>query len=107
MSASAASYLLPDSELSWKLWKSLASSKGEAVDSPADCREGSRPVVIGLPATACRTLGMMLPSADPSLLPSMIEAQLEKRGIHVQRDPVPNFAWHVLTQSGGQSFVSV
>lgn len=107
MSASAASFLLPDSELSWKLWKNLAASKGEAVDSPAECRQLSRPVVIGLPATACRTLGMILPTADSALLPSMIEAQMEKRGIHVERAPTPNFVWHVLGQSAGQAHVSV
>ena len=107
MSASAASFLLPDTELSWKLWKSLAAGKAEAVDSPAACREGSRPVVIGLPATACRTLGMILPQADAALMPAMIEAQLEKRGIHIEKTPVPNFVWHLLSQSGGQSFISV
>jgi hypothetical protein len=107
MSASASNFLLPDSELSWKLWKNLAASRGEAVDSPAECRKGSRPLVIGLPATACRTLGMILPTADKTLLPSMIEAQLEKRGIHVEREPVQNFVWHVLSQSGGQTHVSV
>ena len=107
MSASAASFLLPDSELSWKLWKSLAAGKAEAVDSPSACREGSRPVVIGLPATACRTLGMILPQAEASVLPAMVEAQLEKRGVHIEKKPVPNYAWHLLGQSGGQSFVSV
>src|SRR3954470_23361757 len=107
MSASASSFLLPDSELSWKLWKSLAGTKSEAVDTPADCRESSRPVVIGLPATACRSIGMILPTTDALLLPGMIESQLEKRGVHVERQPAPNFAWHVLSQSGGNSFVSV
>lgn len=107
MSAGTASLLLPDSELSWKLWKSFATGKSEAVSSPAECREGSRPIVIGLPATACRTIGLMLPTADASLLPTMIETQLEKRGIHVEKAPVPNFVWHLIGQSSGQSFVSV
>jgi hypothetical protein len=107
MSASAASFLLPDSELSWKLWKTLATGKSEAIDTPSDCRESSRPVVIGLPATACRTIGMILPTVDATLLPAMIEAQLEKRGIHIEREPIRNFVWHVLGQSGGQSFASV
>lgn len=107
MSASAASFLLPDAELSWKLWRTLAAGKSEVVVSPAECRDGSRPLVIGLPATACRTVGLMLPTADPALLPPMIETQLEKRGIHVQTAPVPNFAWHVIAQGGGQTFVSV
>ncbi|OAI58138.1 hypothetical protein AYO49_00030 [Verrucomicrobiaceae bacterium SCGC AG-212-N21] len=107
MSASAASFLLPDAELSWKLWKSLAVGKAETVDTPADCRQGSRPMVIGLPATACRTIGLMLPTTEKSVIPAMVEAQLEKRGIHHQAAPAPNFVWHLLSQSGGQSFVSV
>ena len=107
MSASAASFLLPDSEPSWKLWRGLASGKSETVDSPAECRENSRPVVIGLPATACRTLGLMLPTVEAALLAPMIETQLEKRGIHIQKEPSPNFVWHVVGQSGSLSYVSV
>jgi hypothetical protein len=107
MSASAASFLLPDAELSWKLWKSLAVGKAETVDTPAECRQGSRPMIIGLPATACRTIGLMLPTADKALIPSMVEAQLEKRGIPHETKPTPNFVWHLLSQSSGQSFVSV
>jgi len=107
MSASASSFLLPDTEPSWKLWKNLAAGRAESVDSPAEYKESSRPMVVGLPATACRTMGMIFPTTDASLLPPMIEAQLEKRGIHVERDPVHNFAWHILSQTGGQSYVSV
>ncbi|QIF02238.1 hypothetical protein [Roseimicrobium sp. ORNL1] len=107
MSASAASFLLPDTEPSWRLWRSLASTKAEPVSSPAEFREQSRPIVVGLPATACRTIGLMLPTVDTTLLPSMVEAQLERRGIHVEKTPTPNFAWHLLGQSQGQSFVSV
>lgn len=107
MSASAASFLLPDSEPSWKLWRGLASGKSETVDSPAECRENSRPVVIGLPATACRTLGLMLPTVEAALLAPMIETQLEKRGIHIQKEPSPNFVSHVVGQSSGISYVSV
>lgn len=50
---------------------------------------------------------MILPSVDASLLPAMVEAQLERRGIHVEKSPVPNFAWHLLGNTMGQSFVSV
>lgn len=107
MSASAASFLLPDTEPTWRLWRSLASAKAEPVSSPAEFREQSRPVVIGLPATACRTIGLILPTVDATLLPSMIESQLERRGVHVEKAPTPNFAWHLLGQNQGQSFVSV
>lgn len=107
MSASAASFLLPDTEPSWRLWRSIAAGKAELVDSPAECRESSRPVVIGLPATACRTIGLIIPTTDATLLPAMVEAQLERRGIHVEKSPVPNYVWHPLSQAGNQSYVSV
>ena len=37
----------------------------------------------------------------------MVEAQLERRGIPVEKVPVPNYAWHALSTQGGQSLVSV
>src|SRR5664279_5826058 len=98
MSASAATVLMPDAEPTWKLWRSLTSNKTETLDSPAECRDRSKPVVVGLPATACRSIGLILPAADASLLPAMIEAQLEKRGVTIVRHPSPNFAWHILGQ---------
>jgi hypothetical protein len=107
MSASAATVLMPDSEPAWKLWRSLTSSKAEMLDSPAECRDRSKPVVVGLPATACRTIGLILPVADPALLPAMIEAQLEKRGVTIVHDPAPNFAWHILGQDTVHCTVSV
>ena len=107
MSANAATFLLPDSEPAWRLWRAASSGKPETLESPADCREGSRPVVVGLPATACRTIGLVLPIADAALLPSMIEAQLERRGITITKSPVPNFVCHLLGQDAAQSIVSV
>ncbi len=107
MSANASTFLLPDAEPAWRLWRSTSAGKPETLESPADCRAGSRPVVVGLPATACRTIGLVLPIADPSLLPSMIEAQLERRGITIAKSPVPNFVWHLLGQDAAQSIVSV
>lgn len=64
-------------------------------------------MVVGLPATACRTIGLVLPQTDAALLPAMIEAQLERRGIIVEHAPAANFAWHVLSAQGGQTLVSV
>lgn len=107
MSASAASFLLPDAGPSWRIWKSLSATKADPVDSPSEFREQSRPVVVGLPATACRTLGLILPTVETALLPPMVESQLERRGIHVEKSPTPNYAWHLLWQNQGQSFVSV
>ena len=107
MSLTASAFLLPDAEPSWRFWKSLSAAKSETLETPSECRESGRPVVVGLPATAGRTVGLMLPTADAKLLPTMVEAQLERRGIVVEKLPAPNFAWHLLGTSGGQTFVSV
>jgi hypothetical protein len=64
-------------------------------------------MVVGLPATACRTVGLILPAADPELLPSLVESQLERRGIMVETLPAPNFVWHVLGQDATHTVVSV
>ena len=107
MSSSASAFLLPDAQPSWRLWKSLSANRAEMVESPADCRDSGRGMMIGLPATACRSVGLILPDADAELLPAMIEAQLERRGITIEKGKVPNFAWHVLGHSAGLTFVSV
>lgn len=106
-SASASTILMPDAQPAWKLWRSLASEKSETLDSPAQCRDSSKPVIVGLPATACRSLGLILPAADPDLLPAMIESQLERRGVVVEKTPAPNFVWHVLGQDASHTIVSV
>lgn len=107
MSSSASAFLLPDTQPSWRLWKSLSANRAEMVGSPADCRDAGRGLMIGLPATACRSVGLILPDADAELLPAMIEAQLERRGIIIEKGGVPNFAWHVLGHATGLTFVSV
>lgn len=107
MSASASTILMPDSQPAWKLWRSLASDKSETLDSPAQCRDSARPVIVGLPATACRSVGLILPAADANLLPAMIESQLERRGVVVETSPAPNFAWHILGQDASHTIVSV
>ncbi len=107
MSASPASFLLPDAEPSWRLWKSLSSGKTESIETPSAYREASKTVVVGLPATACRTVGLVFPGVDTALLPSMIEAQLEKRGIIVEKVGAVNYAWHLLGQQLGAMIVSV
>ncbi|HSJ03189.1 MAG TPA: PilN domain-containing protein [Verrucomicrobium sp.] len=107
MSSGAASFLIPDSQLSWRLWKSASATSSEQVEAPATCRETSKPMVVGLPATACRTIGLILPNVEAALLPAMIEAQLERRGVVVETAPTANFAWHVLTKTPTDTLVSV
>ena len=103
----AATVLMPDAEPSWRLWRSMSASRTEPVDSPADFQEVSKDLIVGLPATACRTLGMMLPAADTAVLRGMIEAQLEKRGITIEQDSGPNYVFHILARTAVSVVVSV
>jgi Tfp pilus assembly protein PilN len=107
MSSSASSYLLPDVEPSWRFHKSTTSATSEPLDNLSDLKAEARSVVIGLPATACRTIGIILPTTEAALVPTMIEAQLEKRGIIIQRETATNYAWHMLGHGAGLTFASV
>jgi len=107
MSITAASYLVPDSETSWRFHKSLLAPGSETVTAPAEFTESSKPVIVGLPATACRTIGIILPTTENTLLEAMIEAQLEKRGILIIKEPSRNYAWHMLGHGTGITMISV
>jgi len=107
MSATTASFLMPDAAPTWQLWKTLNSGNPVPVEFPSECRQNGKPLVVGLPATACRTVGLVLPEVTADLLPSMIEAQLEKRGFTIVAPPQANYAWHLLGAQHGQMFVSV
>ncbi|CAN5913974.1 hypothetical protein BH11VER1_BH11VER1_25640 [soil metagenome] len=107
MSLSSSSFLLPDTLPTWRFLKSLSAGSEVMVDLPSNCKENSRPLIVGLPATACRSVGLILPNADSSMLKPMVEAQLEKRGITVDKSGSPNYAWQILGHSVGQTLVSV
>lgn len=107
MSLNSSSFLLPDTVPSWRFLKSLSAGSEEMIDLPSNSRESGRPLIVGLPATACRTVGLILPTADSSVLGPMIEAQLEKRGIAIEKTASPNYAWQLLGHNMGQTLVSV
>lgn len=107
MSVSAATLLLPAPDASWRVWKPRSAAPGDAVENPADLTDAAKPLVIGLPATACRTLGMVLPQSEPAVLEQMIVAQLEKRGIRAMSDLGNNYRWHQLGATGPFAVASV
>lgn len=77
------------------------------MDHPSSFTDTSKPVVIGLPASACRTIGLILPQSDESVLEQMIIAQLEKRGIKGVAGEGRNFRWHQLGAAGPLAILSV
>ena len=107
MSVSAATLLLPAPDAAWRVWKPRASSPGDAVDHPSSFTDTSKPVIIGLPASACRTIGLILPQSEDSVLEQMIIAQLEKRGIKGVTEHGRNFRWHQLGAAGPLAILSV
>lgn len=108
MSLSAATLLLPSPDATWRVWKPRAGNTTEAVESPSEAAHLAKPLIIGLPAAACRTIGLILPQAEKDLLEQIIVTQLERRGLRLEQDSAgKNYRWHLLGNSGGQSIVSV
>jgi len=108
MSLAATTLLLPAPDASWRVWKPRATSSAETVESPAEAKHVSKPLLIGLPASACRTLGLILPQTDTELLEQIIATQLERRGFKLEQDAIGrNYRWHLLGQQGGQVIISV
>ncbi len=107
MSLSAATLLLPSQDAAWRLWKPRSSSAAEEVESPADCQSSASSLVIGLPATACRSLGLILPMAEHELLGQMVETHVERHGLRTTEGALRPHRWHLLGQHSGMAVVSV
>jgi len=107
MSLAASTLLLPSPDTAWRLWKPRAATAGEEVESPAHMRQVPASLVVGLPATACRTLGILLPMADHDLLGQMIDTQLERHGLRTPDGSLRPHRWHLLGQSAGLAIISV
>lgn len=105
---SAATLLLPASDNAWRVWKPRARSSSETVDAPADATHLAKPLLIGLPAAACRTIGLLVPQADDDVLEQLVVTSLERRGLKLDQDKAgKNYRWHALGHNGGQAIISV
>jgi hypothetical protein len=107
MSIAASTLLLPAPDATWRLWKPKATSADQSVDTPAEVQTKGKPLVIGLPATACRSIGLVLPNADHAVLEQIIMTQLERRGLKLVAGADRNFRWHLLSQTASSATVSV
>ena len=104
----AATLLLPASDNSWRVWTPRAKSSSEVVDGPTDAAHLAEPLLIGLPATACRTIGLLVPKADDDVMEQLVVTHLERRGLKLNQDKAgKNYRWHSLSQTGGQAILSV
>ncbi|HYF34947.1 MAG TPA: hypothetical protein VD994_06610, partial [Prosthecobacter sp.] len=107
MVLNAATLLLPAPDATWQVWKPRATAAGQVLEKPGEVGHGAKPLVIGLPATACRTVGLVLPNADHELLEQIIMTHLERRGMRLTGGAARNFRWHLLTQTAATATVSV
>ncbi len=106
MSFASATILLPTPDTTWRVWKPQATSAGETISTPAEVRPQGKNIVIGLPATACRSIGMVLPNADHDVLEQIIITQLDRKGLKLRGGHERNFRWHLLTQTSTTATVS-
>ena len=107
MTYSASILLTPSEDASWRVWKPRATSPSGAVDTPSEASDRSKSVLVGLPATACRTVGLVLPQAEHALMEEMVATQLERRGIKGAHGEQAIFRFHVLGHAGPNAIVSV
>ncbi|MES2595087.1 MAG: PilN domain-containing protein [Verrucomicrobiota bacterium] len=107
MSIAASTLLLPAPDAAWRLWKPKATSADRSVEIPSDVQVKGKPLVIGLPATACRSIGLILPNADHEVLEQIIITQLDRRGLKLVGGTERNFRWHLLSQTASSATVSV
>ena len=107
MTITASTLLIPGEDASWRVWKPRASAPSEAVGTPADYGDKSKPIIVGLPATSCRSVGLVLPQADNAVLAEMVAAQLERRGIRGANGEAPLYRWYMLGHAGPNAIISV
>jgi len=89
------------------VWKSKNTGSGEKVETLEEVKFQGKPLVVGLPASACRTLGMILPNADHAVLEQIIITHLDRKGLKLEGGAARNFRWHLLTQTAATATVSV
>jgi Tfp pilus assembly protein PilN len=81
------------------------------VATPAEAKAAGPGTVVGVPGRLCRTLGLSLPTKDPSTLRKMAYSQLERRGLARGSIQTTLFDCHSLPDRGssasGDSRVSV
>lgn len=107
MSFAATTLLLPSPDATWRVWKPRSTGGGEAVETPASVSNQGKPLMVGLPASACRTVGLILPNADHEILEQIIITQLDRKGLKLTGGAQRNFRWHLLTQNASVATVSV
>lgn len=100
--------LLPAADTQWEVWRCGSGCVWQgSADDPVRGAEGSRAVIVALPARSCRTFAFSAPTEDRQLVRKLAFAQLEKRGLTAAGSEQTAFDCHVLEQGGGRSIVSV
>lgn len=103
--------ILPGAEAHWEVWHCSHGGSSSvwhgSADTPQAGANGSRSVILALPARACRTFAFSAPTVDREILRKLAFAQLEKRGLTSTTVEQTPFACHFIPQGEGRSLVTV
>ncbi len=102
--------ILPAAEADWEVWQ-CGNGRGSvwqgSASDLAQGANGSRSVIVALPARSCRTFAFTAPTEDPQLLRKLAFAHVEKRGLTTVGVEQTPFDCHIVEQGGGRSVVTV
>jgi hypothetical protein len=97
---------MPDENRGWTLW----SGRGRVADGQelVDIASSGADVLVGVPATECTTFSIKVPTTEAALFPSMVQSQIERRGLahHGEASGTPH-QFRVVEQSGHETLLSV
>lgn len=102
--------LLPHPQRGWEVWR-IDSSKvardSKVVSAPSEAGLNGHPVTVGLPSQLCPTFPLWLPTSDAQLVPDLILAELERRGLAREKEAPPPHRWQLVPAKSDQSLVTI
>ena len=98
----ARTLLLPSQTEGWEVWMcgNTTCTLKRSVATPFDAKVAGPGTVVGVPAKYCRTIGLSLPTKDPSVMRKMAYSQLERRGLARGSAKETLFDCHTLPSRG-------
>lgn len=98
--------VFPGPGLEWEIWSGPAGCEQRTADPSAAVQQAGS-VVVAVPVPHCLIFAAWLPTADPALLPEMVFAQIERRGLAPRGREATVFDHAVVAQEAGRSLVRI
>ncbi|MCB1087989.1 MAG: PilN domain-containing protein [Verrucomicrobiae bacterium] len=98
---------LPDENRGWTLRTGRAGSVPEGRELAAVAGNGAD-VLVGVPASLCTTFALKVPTTEAMLFPSLVQSQIERRGLAHRGDGAATpQQFFVIEQAGNETWLSV